>query len=535
MTTASKKSTLPELLMVAAQTAPDATAVWLDGETRSFKELWDDVVRRADAFIGLGCAPADKIGILLPNSIDYIELLFGAMLAGCVPVTINNRYKTAELAYVLKQADVKVLFTSAAAETDYLSAVGVALPSLNPKQTGQSCPESPVLKHLFVLEAPPAQEMSNDVFMAHASGRKIADMPPIASDDLAFMMFTSGTTANPKACCMPHRSIVGNAFAQVKNWKMDHNDRTYDPLPFFHVSTILPLAACLISKSAFYATRYFRADEAVRTLEDEAITVGFMTFPTLTNEIIAHPDFDGNKLTALRLVNNVAPYTSLKHYDEVFVHSVGVSVFGMTEAGGVISFGNVDDPLEKRLTTIGRPCDGIEVRITDPEEPSKVLPAGEKGEIQIRGYCLFKGYYNDAEATRNAMAEGGWYRSGDLGTLDADGYVSFGGRWKDMLKVGGENVAALEIEGQINSHPAVVMSQIVGVPDDRLDEVAAAFVELQEGAEMTAQEVIDHCKGQSSNFKIPRYVVFVTEWPMSATKVQKFRLKDLPVGEKYEI
>ena len=530
---ATEKPTLPDLLATAAREAPDSLYASVDGEKRTYRELYEAACRRADALMALGCARDDKVGILLPNGLDYIELFFGAMMAGCIPVTINNRYKVAELRYVLSHADVKYLFTGAAAESDYLSVIHQALPDLNLATQEQDCADCPVLSHLFVLENPPHENLSAAAFDAYAAkpGSKSA-YPQIGQDDVAFMMFTSGTTANPKACCLSHRSVVTNGIAQVNRWEMTATDRMYDPLPFFHMSTILPLTACAYSRSAFFGTRHFNTDEAVRTLYDEAITIGFIAFPTLTNEVINHPDFDGAKLPAMRLVNNAAPYSSLKLYDESFGAAVGVSAYGMTEAGGVIAYGGVHDSQEKRLTTCGQPFDGIEVRITDPDDCEAVLPLNQKGEIQIRGYCLFDGYYNDAAATRNAFAKDGWYRTGDLGILDADGYVAYAGRSKDMLKVGGENVAALEIVSHINTHPAVLLSQVIGVQDDRLDEVAAVFIELQDGATLTGQEVIDHCKGQISNFKIPRYVAFVTEWPMSATKVQKFKLHDLALGEK---
>lgn len=534
MNAATEKPTLIDLLATAAREVPDRLFAAVDGEKRTYQEVYQAACRRADALIALGCAGEDKVGILLPNGLDYIELFFGAMIAGCIPVTINNRYKVAELKYVLNHADVKYLFTGAAAESDYLSVIHKALPDLNLATQEQNCADCPTLNYLFVLENSPHENLSAAAFDAHSTNNADdqAAYPQINQDDVAFMMFTSGTTANPKACCLSHRSVVGNAIAQVKRWEMTDKDRMYDPLPFFHMSTILPLTACAYSHSAFFGTRHFNTDEAVRTLYDEAITIGFIAFPTLTNEIINHADFDGAKLTAMRLVNNVAPYSTLKLYDESFGNAVGVSAYGMTEAGGVITYGGLNDTQEKRLTTCGQPFDGIEVRITDPEDCESVLPFNQKGEVQIRGYCLFEGYYKDEAATRNAFAKDGWYRTGDLGILDADGYVAYAGRWKDMLKVGGENVAALEIESHINTHPAVLMSQVIGVQDDRLDEVAAAFIELHEGASLSGQDVIDHCKGQISNFKIPRYVVFVTEWPMSATKVQKFKLHDHELGEK---
>lgn len=532
MLTRADNPTLTDLLQHAAETNPEGLCVSLDKAARSFAELWQGAVTKAKCLSGIGAQKGDKIGILLPNGIPYLEIFYGAMLAGCIPVTINNRYKVAELKYVLAHGDVKYLFTSASPETDFLSTLKEAFPDLDDTRSGQSLADAPVLKKIHVVENAPHEGISEAAFLAHLNEDAFTP-PPISNDDVAFIMFTSGTTANPKACCLSHRSVVGNGFAQAERWRMTAEDRMYDPLPFFHMSSILPLTACMTVMASLYATRYFDADEAVETFSTEDITIGFIAFPTLTNEIINHPKFDGAALSSVRLVNNVAPVSTLEIYDRAFAHGVGVSAYGMTEAGGVICYGDVGDSREKRLNTCGKPFPGIEVRITDPENPDDVLGPNQKGEIQIRGYCLFEGYYKDEDATRNAMTGDGWYRSGDLGALDEDGYLSYLGRWKDMLKIGGENVAALEIESHINTHPDVVLSQVVGVPDDRLDEVAAVFIEKAEGGRISGEEVIHYCKGQISNFKIPRYVVFVDEWPMSATKIQKFKLKSLDLGEKF--
>lgn len=531
MLTKSDKPTLTGLLQYAAETNPDGLCISMDGVQRSFSALYQGALTRAKCLANLGAQKGDKVGILLPNGIDYLEIFYGAMLAGCVPVTINNRYKVAELKYVLAHGDVKYLFTSAAAETNFLNTLKEAFTDLDDTQSGQNLAEAAVLEKIYVVEDAPHQKISDANFLANISEDEFTP-PSISSDDVAFIMFTSGTTANPKACCLSHRSVVGNGFAQAARWQMTAQDRMYDPLPFFHMSAILPLTACMTVMASLYATRYFNADEAVETFINDDITIGFIAFPTLTNEIINHPKFDGAALSSIRLVNNVAPVSTLEIYDQSFEHGVGVSAYGMTEAGGVICYGDVDDSLEKRLNTCGKPFPGIEVRIADPENPSEVLGPNQKGEIQIRGYCLFEGYYKDEAATQNAMIDDGWYRSGDLGALDEDGYLSYLGRWKDMLKIGGENVAALEIESHINTHPAVVLSQVVGIEDDRLDEVAAVFIETVPDVSVSARDIIDYCKGQISNFKIPRYVVFVTEWPMSATKIQKFKLKSLDLGEK---
>ena len=535
MLTKSDNPTLVGVLKKAAETNPDGLCISLDKNTRSYQELYQGALVRAQKLMHLGAQKGDKVGILLPNSIEYLEIFYGAMLAGCIPVTINNRYKVAELKYVLDHGDVRYLFTSAAPETNFLDTLKAAFPDLDETKSSQTLADAKMLEKIYVVESAPHENISDEAFLntlTAGQNKETSDLPNIKSDDIAFIMFTSGTTANPKACCLSHRSVVGNAFAQVDRWQMGPNDKMYDPLPFFHMSTILPLTASICSMGALYATRYFNADEAVETFISDGITIGFIAFPTLTNEIINHPKFDGAVLKSVRLVNNVAPISTLEIYDAAFVHGVGVSAYGMTEAGGVICYGDVEDSLEKRLNSCGKPFPGVEVRIADPENPENILGHNQKGEIQISGYCLFDGYYKDEEATSNAMTSDGWYRSGDLGALDEEGYLSYLGRWKDMLKIGGENVAALEIESHINTHPDVVLSQVVGVHDERLDEVAAVFIESVEGATLTPDDVIEFCKGQISNFKIPRYVIFVKEWPMSATKIQKFKLKDLELGEK---
>jgi acyl-CoA synthetase (AMP-forming)/AMP-acid ligase II len=257
-------------------------------------------------------------------------------------------------------------------------------------------------------------------------------------------------------------------------------------------------------------------------LEREKATIAFPSFPTITTELIHHPDFRVRDLSHIRRINNVAPPDLLRQFQAAFPQAVQTGAYGLTEAGGVIAFNHPDETLEERLTSCGRPFPGIEVRVVDVET-GQDLPQGERGELWIRGYCLFDGYYKSPEKNAESFADG-WLRTGDLGALNGSGGIEFHGRIKDMLKVGGENVAALEIESHLATHPAVKMAQVIGVPDDRLTEVAAAFIETHPGAEVSAEDIIAHCKGQIASFKVPRYVRFVTEWPMSSTKIQKFRL-----------
>jgi acyl-CoA synthetase (AMP-forming)/AMP-acid ligase II len=268
---------------------------------------------------------------------------------------------------------------------------------------------------------------------------------------------------------------------------------------------------------------HFEPGSALRQIAGERSTFMFPTFPTITQSLIHHPDFAATELSTVRGLLDTGPPESLREVERRFGIPV-VTSYGLTEAGGVIAFGHLEDPAEKRSTTGGRPFRGMEARVVDAETEVD-LPAGETGSMLLRGPGLFDGYHKDPEQTATVMA-GGWLHTGDLGRIDEEGRVSYGGRLKDMLKVGGENVSALEVEAFLCLHPAVKVVAVVGVPDARYFEVPAAFVERVPGADVSEDELIDHCRGQIATFKIPRYVRFVEEWPMSATKIQKHRLRD---------
>jgi acyl-CoA synthetase (AMP-forming)/AMP-acid ligase II len=227
---------------------------------------------------------------------------------------------------------------------------------------------------------------------------------------------------------------------------------------------------------------------------------------------------------------NVAPPDVLRRSQAAMPHVVQLSAFGITEGGGIVCYNYMTDTLEQRTESCGLPMDGLEVRVVDRETAQPISP-GEIGEIVIRGYGVFEGYYKDPEKTKASFDGDGWFHTGDIGIERPDGRLVYMGRTKDMLKVGGENVAAAEVESFLSTHPAVKIAQVVGVPDPRLDEVAAAFVELKPGAQATQEELIAHCRGKIASFKVPRYVRFVTEWPTSATKIQKYKLREAILKE----
>ena len=347
----------------------------------------------------------------------------------------------------------------------------------------------------------------------------------VAVRDVAIMMYTSGTTAMPKGCPLSHEALVRPAMeAGRTRFELTSADRMWDPLPMFHMSFVLPLLACLDAGAALLAMERFEPSLALQYLSEQRATVNFASFPTITQALLSHPDFDAKALH-FRLINNVGPADLLRQFRAALPFARHISAYGLTEAGGVTAFGEPDDDDEARATTSGRPFNGVEVVVKDPTTNELKQP-GERGELCIRGYCLFEGYYKSPEKNAEAFDAEGWFHTGDLGSIDADGRIAYLGRTKDMLKVGGENVAAVEIEGYLQTHPAVLLAQVVSAPDAKYGEVAAAFVQLRSGSSASEADLIAYCRGQIASFKIPRYVRFVETWPMSTTKIQKFKLRE---------
>jgi fatty-acyl-CoA synthase len=293
----------------------------------------------------------------------------------------------------------------------------------------------------------------------------------------------------------------------------------------FHLSSILPLTAALRAGGSFHTMIDFEADAAVEQILAERPTFLFGTFPTLNQELLGHQGFRSADLSFVKYVNQVAPPDMQRALQAAIGSATQVAAYGCTEVGGIISMNDPNETPEQRATTCGIPWVGMGVRIVDPETWED-LPTGERGEIVVRGFGQFDGYHNDPQRNADAIEPDGWFHTGDIGSVDAEGRITYHGRTKDMLKVGGENVAALEVESYLSTHPAVRLAQVVGIPDARLTEVPAAFVEVEPGHEVTEDELITFCRGEMASFKIPRHVRFVDEWPIGATKIQKFKLRD---------
>jgi len=285
------------------------------------------------------------------------------------------------------------------------------------------------------------------------------------------------------------------------------------------------MLSCFYVTATFIHAGHFDPDVALRQLEEHRCTVAYPAFETLWLQVLNHPRFPEVDLSSLRLIQNIATPERLIYLQSRLPTAIEVSSYGATECSSNLTLPLPGDPYEVRMHTLGHPLPGLEVKVIDPETGAD-RPTGEVGELCFRGYSRFEGYYKDPELTAAVIDAGGWFHSADLAYLDDEGRLVYAGRLKDMLKVGGENVSALEVEDYISSHVAVDIVQVVGAPDARYGEVPAAFVQLKPGVQIDEQELIEFCRGRIASFKVPRYVRFVAEWPMSGTKIQKFVLRE---------
>ncbi len=536
-------TTLGDLLLKAADRYPDDDAIVFPEFRQTYAELAEIAFRRARGLQALGVGPGDHVGILMPTCKDFPEVFFGIALCGAVAVPINARYRSAELAYVIENADLHTVVTTdvVAEHVDFVERLSEGLAGLGASgdPLRLDLDAAPRLRNVVLLgktEAPG--------FLGQERFEEMADTVPVERvqsarmrarvRDPALMLYTSGTTANPKGCPLSHEAIVRNSIALGRyRYELGYGDRFWSPLPLFHIAAILPMVAIFDVGGAYLTMSHFDAGVALEMLETEKATATYPCFVTIMADLIHHPDFPQRDLSRIKLMNSnfaVQPPAIKDAMLEAMPDTIYVGTYGMTETAGTVTTSRLGDSLQARTTRLGVPLPGLEVKIVDHESGAEA-PTGQQGEILVRGYSLFDGYYKDPEKTSAAFDTDGFFHTGDIGSFDADGQIMFHGRIKDMLKVGGENVAAAEIESHLARHPAVKLAQVVGIPDERLQEVPAAFVEIHEGHEVTQQDLIEFCRGEIASFKIPRHVRVVDEWPMSTSKIQKFRLRDRLVEE----
>lgn len=535
-------NTLGGALLRSAAARPEALALAWPDRRLSYAELHASARGWAKAFVALGVKPGEHVGLLLHTCPEFVEVLFGIALAGAVAVPVNARYQPGELAYLIENADLVALVTTGrvADSVDFAARIRTALPSLAGAQdpTALALPEADRLRALIAVgdPCPEGFAAAADV-LARGAAVPDADVDAraaaVSPDAIALILYTSGTTSNPKGCLIAHGGMVTNARALGERYAFGADSRFWSPLPIFHIAGILPLAAAIDAGGAYLTVPFFDAGVALEMIERDRATHAYPSFVTIMQGLIGHERFPRTDLSSLKVMNanfGVQPDWIAEKMIAAMPHVTYVGTYGLTEGAGTVTTSRLDDPANARRHRLGVPLKGWEVRIVHHETGEPCAP-GERGEILARGPAMLRGYYRDPVKTAESIDADGWLHTGDIGSLDAAGQMMFHGRTKDMMKVGGENVAAAEIEAVLDSHPAVKLAQVVGVPDARYDEVPAAFIELMPGASVCADELIAHCKGRIAGFKLPRHVRFVSEWPMSTSKIQKYRLRDAFLAE----
>jgi len=524
-------TTLGDLLLRAARRWPSRNALLFADERLGYEALARRACLRARALIALGVQPGDHVGILSLNLPEVVETMFACALSGAVAVMLNARYRAEELRYVLAHADLVLLFTSTrfAPHSDFPALLRDALPGLATGEGAAPGGSTHGIRAVIGLERGDGSGLlCGERFLeraAEVSADRLAQRrSQVALRDPCIMMYTSGTTAEPKGCRLSHEAVVRSALGMSRRLGIRDDDVMWNALPMFHMAAILPLLAMVWAGGSFVSDTHFDSGRALQDIRAHGATILYPAFPAIMAALLAHPDCDQLRLAPVRLVSNVAPPETLRANMRALPHALHVSAYGMTEASGISCHGGADEDDETRATACGRPYEGVQMRVVDPASGRELGP-GERGEMRIRGFSLFEGYYKDPARTAECFDDAGWFRTGDLCSIGAGGQVCYHGRLKDVMKIGGENVSPLELESFLATHPAVQLAQVVGVPDARLQEVAAAFVQLRPGASMTAAELIDFCRGRIASFKVPRHVRFVTEWPMSATKIQRHVLR----------
>ena len=540
-------TTLGDLLLTAYDRAPDKEALVFPEGRKTYGALVEAALHKARALLALGVGPGDHVGVLLPSGIAFVETLFANAMVGAVSVLMNARYKAPEMAYVADNADLVAIVTddTETQHVNFTGRLGEAFPDLAAQAdpAALALAAAPRLRRIVVLHAGDAAGtgrvasgcLGQDAFDAAAATIPVAAVHHrrlcVRLRDTAMILYTSGTSANPKGCLLSHEAIVRETINLTANrWAFSPDERAWSPMPLFHIAAMLAMLGAVNVAGTFIGQPHFDPGASLRQIKAERVTMMFLPFVTFHQAMIAHPDWDQADMASVRLQNSCfafMPDTVGQAYRDKAPGMLQVGTFGMTEASGIVTTGGYDMDPEMGFTRLGTPLLGIEVRIVDAE--GRDLPTGTRGEVLIRGYNLFDGYYKDPVKTAEAIDSQGWYHSGDIGSLDAAGHLMFHGRFKDMLKVGGENVAAAEVEAVLASHPAVRLAQVVGLPDPRLAEIPAAFVEtdgpIVTTPEEFAAELIAFVSERIASFKVPRHIRVIDEWPMSASKIQKFKLR----------
>ena len=530
-------TSLGDLMDMQAEKYGDKDAIVFPDGRYSYQDIATYAQNISKALLALGVEPGDRVGYFLQECIDTIGIIIGAAKIGAVTAPINSRFKTTELEQVIVHAGMKVIFTSSpAVATDFNGLINETFPQIaeSPSQH-LDFPEAPELEALITLddiERPGTFNLSDvdEMALTISDEAVTARQSGVRVRDTAIIMYTSGTTAMPKGAMLSHESFSRYASSVKERMILTEDDIFWAALPMFHIGGVAFVLASLFVGSTFIHTGNYNPDVALQQIRDERPTVVLPAFETIWVPVVNHPDREEDDFDSVRVVMVVGVPERLRQFQEQTPHAPILNCFGQTEVCAFLSLSELDDEPELRFTKGGFPMPGMEAEVHDPDT-GEVLPKGSVGELWYRGPNMFDGYFRDPELTEEVFDKRGFFKTGDICEIDIDGRVTFVSRLKDMLKVGGENVSAAEVEGYLITHPAIALAQVVSAPDERYVEVPAAFIQLKPDMDATEEEIIEFCKGKIATYRIPRYVRFVDDWPMSGTKIKKIVLREMIASE----
>jgi len=534
--------TIGEALTQAAANWPDQLALISahQGVRLTYAELAGRVDALAAGLLGLGLRKGDRIGIWSPNCAEWTLTQFAAARIGLILVTINPAYRLSEVEYTLNKVGVKALVAAERFKTsEYATMIETLAPELPGSTPGAlKAAKLPRLKAAIKIGGGPRPGWLDFETVAAGDSARAAEVDRIAAGldryEPINIQFTSGTTGSPKGATLSHRNILNNGFFVGRAIGLRTGDRLCIPVPLYHCfGMVMGNLACLTHGAAMvYPSEAFDPATVLKTIQAERCTALYGV-PTMFIGVLGSPDLETTDVSSLRtgcMAGSPCPVEVMK----AVIGRLGMKdvtiAYGMTETSPVSFQTGENDTLERRVATIGRVQPHLEVKIVD--ENGEITPRGVPGEICTRGYSVMIGYWDDPEKTAEAVDSDGWMHTGDIGTIDAEGYGNVVGRIKDMVIRGGENIYPREIEEFLYGHPKVADVQVVGVPDDRMGEELCAWIRLAAGESASEEEIWAFCRGQIAHYKIPRYVRFVDEFPMTVTgKVQKFQIREAMIAE----
>ncbi len=518
-------STIGANLEATVDRFPDREALVVvhQGIRQTWAEFYDTINEVAKGLMAMGIQVGDRVGMWSPNFAEWVYIQYATAKIGAIQVNINPAYRVNELQYALEQSGCRLLVT----RTEYLT-------SGYRDMVDEVAPGIRSLEKVIYFDTDDWAELieAGATVSDHDLAARADSLDP---GDPINIQYTSGTTGHPKGATLSHRSILNNALFVGNACAYTEEDRICIPVPFYHCFGMVMgnLACSVFGATMVVPSPTFDPEAVLRTLQDERCT-SLYGVPTMFVAELGLSGLASFDLSAMRtgiMAGSPCPTEVMRRViDDMGMAEVTIA-YGMTETSPVSTQTSTDDSVEHRVSTVGRVLPHVESKIVDPET-GEVVPRGEEGEYCTRGYHVMLGYWNDSEMTAEAIDADGWMHSGDLATMDHDGYVNIVGRIKDMIIRGGENIYPREIEEFLYSHPAIADAQVIGVPDERYGEEIMAWVQLVVGAELTEDELKDFCRDKIAHFKIPRYVRFVSEFPMTVTgKVRKVEMRDKSIAE----